>query len=117
VKLMRDGFRVIHWTHDTRDFQLPSIPDLQHRFSEEPLVDGDIVLMHDDCCVTSYALDECLNAWGAGVDFLPVPMKSQYHALASSGLMIPPSQDPVATATRSLVGIGSQNHSEQWGSP
>jgi len=115
MKLVLDGFRIIHWTHDTRDLQLPSIQHLRQRFSEDLLVDGDIVLMHDDCCVTSYALGECLNAWGAGVNFLPIPMKSQYHAQTSSGLKSPQSQNPVTTE-QSPVGIGSQSNSEQWGS-
>jgi len=115
MKLVLDGFRIVHWTHDTRDFQRPNIPDLRQRFSEEPLVDGDIVLMHDDCCVTSYALDECLNAWGAGANFCSIPTQSKDHAQTSNGSTIPQSQDPV-TADRSLVGISSSANSKQWGS-
>lgn len=74
LKLIGEGFRVIHWTHDTRDFRLPSVPELESRFQQRSLEDGDIVLMHDDRCVTSYGLGDCLRVWGTAAHFQPVPM-------------------------------------------
>jgi len=73
-KLLADGFRIIHWTRDTRDFQLPAIPVLQQRFAELPMIDGDIILMHDDASVTSYALHSCLQSWEPRLQFLALPM-------------------------------------------
>jgi len=73
--LMLDGFRIIHWTHDTRDFLLPPLSELSRRIEYETLSDGDIVLMHDDRCVTSYALGDCLSTWGARAEFRAIPMR------------------------------------------
>jgi len=73
-RLLSDECRIIHWTHDTRDFQLPAIPVLQQRFAELPLSDGDIILMHDDASVTSYALRRCLQTWESQIRFLALPM-------------------------------------------
>jgi len=75
LRLMSDGFRIIHWTHDTRDFLLPTISELSRRFDEEALTDGDIVLMHDDRCITSYALGDCLREWGPRAEFRAIRMQ------------------------------------------
>ena len=74
LKLIGEGFRVIHWAHDTCDFQLPNVPELESRFQQRPLEDGDIVPMHDDRCATSYGFGDCLRVWGTTAHFQPVPM-------------------------------------------
>ncbi len=83
LRLMFDGFRVIHWTHDTRDFLLPTISELSRRFDRDTLADGDIVLMHDDRCITSYALGDCLREWGPRLEFRAIPMRPR------SALLVP----------------------------
>jgi len=100
LKLILEGFRIIHWTCDTHDFLLPTIPDLRQSFAERPLVDGDIVLMHDDCCVTSYALSECLAAWQSRAEFLAIPMLTESQHRTSG--------------TTAFVSAGNQSNSEEW---
>jgi peptidoglycan-N-acetylglucosamine deacetylase len=82
LRLIYDGFCIVHWTHDTRDFLLPTIPELSRQFDDETLEDGDIVLMHDDRCVTSYAFGDCLREWGPRAEFRAMPMspRSEYQA-------------------------------------
>ncbi len=80
-RLLNDGYRIVHWSRDTRDFELPPIADLPRRFDRQPLTDGDIVLMHDNCSVTSYSLETCLRRWGRHAAFRGVPMANDSHDL------------------------------------
>jgi peptidoglycan/xylan/chitin deacetylase (PgdA/CDA1 family) len=84
LRLMTEGFRIIQWTHDTRDFLLPTVSALSRRFDHETLSDGDIVLMHDDRCVTSYGLGGCLRKWGPRAEFRPIPMRPRSAMTDSS---------------------------------
>lgn len=79
--LLTDGFRIVHWSRDTRDFELPSVCALSQTFDQQPLADGDIVLLHDDCAVTSYALDQCLPTWAGKTEFRAIPMDADFHPL------------------------------------
>lgn len=111
--LLRDGFRIIHWSRDTRDFELPSVSDLAGCFAQQPLVDGDIVLMHDDCAVTSYALDRCLAVWSDDVEFHAIPMDTNSHPLNS--VVTNPTEKTQDAAEPMLATVGSGAASDGWG--
>lgn len=104
ITLLLDGFRIVHWTRDTRDFELPTVPDLWQRFADEPLADGDIVLMHDDRCVTSHALSGCLQAWGSSVEFRAIPM--QTDTLLKPPALHPRSRNRAAPDQQPLAAAG-----------
>ena len=72
-QLLAARFRIVLWTHDTRDFLLPSLPELRSRFLEAACHDGAVVLMHDDRCVTSYVLEHGLRDCAASVRFQAIP--------------------------------------------
>ena len=108
VMLMLDGFRIVHWTHDTRDFELPTVPDLWRRFDKAPLADGDVVLMHDDRCVTSYALGDCLRVWGSHAEFHAIPMLT---GTAASRPLPPSPRTSIAPDQKQLAGTGPKSGS------
>ncbi len=60
IRLLRDDFRFIYWSRDSRDSWLTEAPALLGSFAHTPASPGDIVLFHDDYAQTATALPQLL---------------------------------------------------------
>lgn len=62
IRLLRNGYRFIYWSRDSRDSWLTDAPALLGSFADTPPRPGDIVLFHDDYAQTAAALPELLTS-------------------------------------------------------
>lgn len=58
---LRNGLRLILWSRDPKDYQLGTVEDILAPFRSLPLVEGDIVLLHDMNPNTPQALEVLLD--------------------------------------------------------
>lgn len=56
IALVRDGFRFVYWSKDSRDYEAKSAQELLTRIGGVHVVSGDIVLFHDDYSHTAEAM-------------------------------------------------------------
>jgi peptidoglycan/xylan/chitin deacetylase (PgdA/CDA1 family) len=69
VKLLRTGMRIMHWTHEPKDFESNSNQQLMNWFQTHRPCRGAVVVLHDACRVTAHHLTEYLTAWRPVVRF------------------------------------------------
>lgn len=61
--LSRKKMTGVHWSRDSLDFKKETSEKLISRFKQQPVVNGDIVLFHDDNQLCIQALDELIPYW------------------------------------------------------
>ena len=72
-RLWNDRRTIVLWNKDPKDFAAESTAQLLDWFQREPIVAGDIVLLHDTSSVTAKALDQLLtNLESTGLKFAPL---------------------------------------------
>ena len=72
--LLRKRIRIAYWSYDSLDYMKLGADRLCALFSRQPLVGGDVVLMHDDEDDAAAALVNAIPAWQAkGMTFSALP--------------------------------------------
>jgi peptidoglycan/xylan/chitin deacetylase (PgdA/CDA1 family) len=59
------GWRVVHWSYDSLDYQKPTVEGLLERLRAAPPQGGDILLFHDDNELCLHALKMLIPEWKA----------------------------------------------------
>ncbi len=73
VACIRQRQTLALWSIDSLDYRLPA-PQVVERLQSHPVVDGDVILFHDDTEPAARALEKLLPRWiEAGFQFPPLP--------------------------------------------
>ena len=72
--LLRNSFRIVHWSHDTKDFEATSTKQLTESCRNNPPDNRDIILMHDDREITSQTVGDILHGWSEDTKFCALPL-------------------------------------------
>jgi len=79
LALLLNGFRIIHWSQDTRDFEATSQSQFCEWFVNNEPASGSVVLLHDNQMLTSSSLLQGCSHWQPGVVFRAIPMMMPKH--------------------------------------
>lgn len=73
IGLLRQGYRIVHWSHDPKDSAFKSEGEFFEWFANSDLYDGSVVLLHDDCLITSECIAKVCSKSQEKFAFLSIP--------------------------------------------
>ena len=74
ICLLKNNYRIIHWSADTKDFEAQTTNQLKEWFTNNFPQPGEVVLMHDCVELTALNLSGYCDIWKDHADFKAIPI-------------------------------------------